>query len=63
MRDYWQPASKVKKINQISGVNPLAGSRKNRKTERLLDVGIKPADFVLPSVIATVNLFILPVLP
>jgi len=40
--DYWQSGSKVKKINQITTASPLAGSRKSRNTETLLDVGRYP---------------------
>ncbi len=36
--DYWQLESKVKKNHQRSLLLPLAGMRKSRNTERVLDV-------------------------
>jgi hypothetical protein len=38
LHDYWQSRFKVKKINQISMVCPLAGSHKSRTTEAFHDV-------------------------
>ncbi len=44
MSDYWQLATKVKKINQISSPLPLAGCRNSRMTEGMLDIGRLPSN-------------------